>query len=364
MLLTITIFVWSVAFLTDVALVVFWQLAYKNPRPLVRKWPTVDVLIAARNEEDYLPACLQALTQVDYPKDKLTIWVGDDNSTDNTWQIIERFAHMHPFIKGVKITDTNPNINGKAHVLSRLAGHSQATWMFFTDADIQVPDTWIKAMLQGAKAKQASLVTGTSLVQGSSWLAHTQRLEWLNATAMLKLISDLGVPVASMGNNMALKRTAYQAIGGFESLPFSVTEDLELFKAVKKKFTTVNLFNAELLNKSEAQPGLLPLLKQRKRWMRGAFELPWQLLGLLVIQVMYFPAIVVVGIINPPLGLSLWLTKWVTKFTFQQLSAKKIKENISIFHSFATEGFTMFFSMASLLYYFWPGKVAWKGRTY
>lgn len=360
----IAIIIVGSAILIELLLIIFWASNFKSSPTILENYPTVDILIAARNEQDNIAACLNSLVVLDYPKEKITICVGDDASDDNTWQLIEKYAAEHSHIQGFQITKQITRGNGKANVLAQLAHKCQGDWIFITDADIQVPKLWVHTMLASASTKKAELVTGTSLVEGKPWLAKFQRLDWLYATSMLKVISDLGVPVTTMGNNMAIRRKVYEGVGGFENLPFSVTEDLELFKAVQKNHKTINLWSPDVLNKSTPQPSLVGLLKQRKRWMRGAFELPFQLLGILILEAIYLPAILILIFCNPMLGCSLWLLKWVLKYMFGYLSAKKLEENVSIFDSFVAEWYSVFFSLASVLYYFWPGKIAWKGRKY
>jgi cellulose synthase/poly-beta-1,6-N-acetylglucosamine synthase-like glycosyltransferase len=353
----------SIVVLTDLLLIFLWQVNFKEANPILNELPSVDILIAARNEEENIQACIDSLLSLDYPKDKLTIWLGDDDSTDTTWQSIQSYASKHHHIIASQITKQSIIGNGKANVLAQLARKGKGDWIFITDADINVPNNWIKAMLAGAD-KENALITGTSLVVGDSWLATFQRLDWLYATSMLKVISDLDIPVTTMGNNMAITRSAYYEVGGFEGLPFSVTEDLEIFKAVKKKHSTINLFSKEVLNRSTPQQSFMDLLLQRKRWMRGAFELPFELLSILLLQAFYLPAIITLVTINPLVGLLFWLGKWLTKYIFNIIAAKKLEEKVSLFDSFVTECYLMFFSVVSVLYYFWPGKIYWKGRTY
>ncbi len=352
------------AILTQLLLLILWLVNFKASSSSLKLYPTVDVLIAARDEEDNIAACLDSLLALDYPKDKLTIWVGDDASNDATWKLMEEYSLNNSNVNGLQITKQITQGNGKANVLAQLAHKCQGEWIFVTDADIQVPAQWVQSMLAAAEIVKAELVTGTSLVEGKSWLARFQRLDWLYATSMLKVVSDLGVPVTTMGNNMAISRKVYEEIGGFESLPFSVTEDLEIFKAVVKIYKAINLWSPKVLNKSTPQPTLLDLLKQRKRWMRGAFELPFQLLGVLVIEAVYLPSVLILIVLNPILGISFWGLKWILKYMFGVISAKKLKENISIFDSFVAEWYSIVFSMVSILYYFWPSKINWKGREY
>jgi len=354
----------GVAILTETALIFLWLVNFKPSNNHLEKYPSVDILIAARDEEDNIGNCLDSILALNYPEEKLTVWVGDDDSTDNTWKIIHEYASKFSQVSALKITKQITDGNGKANVLAQLAHKCQGDWIFITDADIKVPNDWVKSMLAAAQHEKAELVTGTSLVVGNSWLAKFQRLDWLYATAMLKVVSDFGVPVTTMGNNMAITRKVYKDIGGFESLPFSVTEDLELFKAVVKKHKAINLFSAEVLNESTPQNSIVKLLLQRKRWMRGAFELPIQLLGILLVQAFYLPAIILLTLISPVIGLSFWFIKWILKFAFGVISAKKLSEKVSIFDSFVSKLFTIAFSLASVIYYLWPGKVSWKGRKY
>ncbi len=357
----LVILIVSIAIFIDLLLLFFWTTNFKTYAKKLENYPTVDVLIAARNEEDTIIACLDSLLALDYPKDKLVIWVGDDASTDNTWMLIDEYCSKHVNIQGLQITKNIAQCNGKANVLAQLTNKSKGDWIFITDADIQVPKQWVQAMLVGA---QAELITGTTLIEGNTWLATFQRLDWLYSTAMLKVVSDMGFPVTSLGNNMAYSRKVYNEIGGFENLPFSITEDLELLKGIKKNHKAINMWSGKVLNKSAPIASLGELLQQRKRWMRGAFNIPKQLVAILLVQAFYLPAIIVFIVLNPLVGVSLWLTKWLLKYMFGVIAAKKLEEKVSIFDSFVAEIFSMVFSMVSLVYYFWPSKINWKGRTY
>src|SRR5205085_5931486 len=59
-------------------------------------WPMVTVFIAAHNEEAVIADCIQALLEVDYPRDKLIIVPVNDRSTDRTREIIDDFVQRHP----------------------------------------------------------------------------------------------------------------------------------------------------------------------------------------------------------------------------------------------------------------------------
>jgi glycosyltransferase involved in cell wall biosynthesis len=69
-------------------------------------YPSIWVLVAARNEEANIAACLDALIRQAYPKDKFEIWVGDDGSEDGTAAIIASFEKSHLNIRSLLIKQT------------------------------------------------------------------------------------------------------------------------------------------------------------------------------------------------------------------------------------------------------------------
>ena len=320
-------------------------------------------MIAARNEERNLADCLESLLAVDYPADKFEILIGDDKSDDQTGEIADAYSVRYPQIRAYTIYKQEIDGNGKANVLAQLAKKVKGEFVFITDADIRVPTKWFKAMLLGMR-EDVALVTGTSVVVGTNILAYMQQIDWLFATGMLKVVSDLGIPVTTMGNNMLMRKSVYEEIGGFEALPFSVTEDLELFNHIKEKHKTVNLFNSEVLNESKPEIALNELLAQRKRWMRGAFELPFIMIALLGMQASFIIIVLALLFVNPLFALGVVGLKFAFRYIFVSLVVNKLNDRINIFGSLIFELYTAVFSIVSLIYYFIPGPIEWKGRKY
>lgn len=362
MILTLLI-VACLVLLVDFSLIVLWQTNYKDVKDGITDTPFVSILIAARNEEDNLAHCLESILAVDYPANKFEILIGDDKSEDQTGEVADAFSIRYQQVKSYTIYKQEIEGNGKANVLAQLARKAKGEFLFVTDADIRVPSRWLKSMLLGM-SEGVALVTGTSVVVGANILAYMQQIDWLFATGMLKVVSDLGVPVTTMGNNMLVRKSAYDDIGGYEALPFSVTEDLELFNHIKKKFKTVNLFNPDVLNESKPEKSLYELLAQRKRWMRGAFELPFIMVVLLAMQASFFVIILGLLLLNPLLALGVLGLKFAFRYIFVSMVVNKLNDRINIFGSLIFEFYTSVFSIVSLIYYFIPGPIEWKGRKY
>ncbi len=362
-MLTLLLIISVLVLLVDLSLIILWLVNYKDSTDGITNTPFISILIAARNEEENLADCLESILAVDYPSSKFEVLIGNDNSDDQTGEIADAYAVRYPQVKSFTIYKQKIRGNGKANVLSQLAQQARGSHYFVTDADISVPEHWLKSMLLGMK-EDVALVTGTSVVVGSGLLAYMQQIDWLFATGMLKAISDLGVPVTTMGNNMLVRRDVYEEIGGYETMPFSVTEDLELFNHIKSRYKTVNLFNPGVLNKSKPIKSILELLVQRKRWMRGAFGLPFIMVTLLAMQTTFFLILIALFFLSPILAINVLSAKFLLRFVFVSLVVRKLNDKVNIFGSIIFEFYSSIFSIVSLVYYFFSGPIEWKGRKY
>ncbi len=65
---------------------------------MIDSFPSVSVVIPCLNEEKYIERCLQSIVDVDYPKEKLEVFVCDGISSDGSREIISRMSASYPYI--------------------------------------------------------------------------------------------------------------------------------------------------------------------------------------------------------------------------------------------------------------------------
>ncbi len=106
--------------------------------------PLVDIIIAAKNEERYLNACLSALKAQDYPAERLQIYVVDNNSSDDTVRIARA--------QGVHVL-SEPKCGAAA---ARNLGIEQSCGELigFLDAHCIPEKNWIRVMAEQFKAPE------------------------------------------------------------------------------------------------------------------------------------------------------------------------------------------------------------------
>ena len=350
----------------DLLLLLLVKLNFRKVPNPQGSWPAVTLLIPCRNEEKNLPHLLASMEKLDYPEEKLQLVLGDDGSEDRTRQMLLDWSQGKAFVHVMEIMGGDgERMNGKANALAQMARQASGEYLLFTDADCEVSPTWLKSMVWASMFQKADLVTGVTAIKGNTRMAAMQALDWWLTLGLVKVASDLGSSVTSMGNNMLIRRAAYEAIGGFEGIPFSLTEDFQMAKSLEAKgFRAFHLVSEGNLIFTKAQETLKGRLQQRKRWMAGAMSLPFLWRLLLFFQVVFFPAILLLVFLHPFEGLLLWFFKVIIQASFIYCFARKTAEKLNLLDLLAFEIYYLLTAWSTIVYYFWPSKTVWKGRKY
>lgn len=348
------------------------RLSTQLPMPLVK----VTIMVAARNEEANILRCLQALDKLNYPTTHLQILIGNDQSTDSTEEIVREFIADKPHFELLNIV-VNPvygeknlgQTQGKANVLAQLAQAAQGDWWLITDADIAVPVHWVETMLaarQNNKSdKPVGIVTGFTLVQGNTLFAKMQAIDWAYSLGLIKVWSDQNIPVTAMGNNLGISPEAYRKTGGYENIPFSITEDFALFRAiVKQGYGFRNVVDVNVTAFSQPLLTLKDWLHQRKRWMSGALQAPWFLSVFFALHGAFWVLVALLAFSSPVWAAGIGLAKLLSQSLFIGNVLKRVKQAQLIRYLLLFELYHVTFTWFMLVFYLLPVKVKWKGRRY
>lgn len=240
------------------------------PRLPEEQLPALSIVVAARDEEHDIEACLRQLQAQCYPADRLQIIVANDASSDRTAEIARRLAAEDPRICVLDVPQKGP-LSGKACALHHAFAHADGEIFLTTDADCRPAPEWARHYAEHFADEKLGLLAGITVVTDGSLFAEIQRADWYLLLGYAAASSLLGQTVTGMGNNMALRREAYEMTGGYPELPESVTEDYELVRGVRERTD----FEARLaplpglVNRTQPVPTLSAFVRQRKRWARG-----------------------------------------------------------------------------------------------
>jgi chlorobactene glucosyltransferase len=200
--------------------------------------PFISVLIPARDEEANIGVCLESLQKQDYPN--FEILVLDDNSSDNTANIVARLAAKDDRIWLIKGEPLPEGWAGKPFACYQLAERSRGSWLLFVDADTIHAPHMLRSVLALALGLKSSLLSGfprqlaTSLPQKVavpilyfvilSWLP----LWWLQRSKDLK-------PSLAIGQFLLFPKEEYWRIGGHQAVKSRILEDVWLGVEVNRR---------------------------------------------------------------------------------------------------------------------------------
>jgi cellulose synthase/poly-beta-1,6-N-acetylglucosamine synthase-like glycosyltransferase len=237
--------------------------------------PTVSVVVSARNEGQRLRGCLSSLVSLTYPQELLQIVVINDRSTDDTGAIVREFAEKHINVLLVEGRPPHDHLQGKANALA--LGIEQATGeiLLFTDADCIVPAGWVEETVKYYAREEIGIVAGFTRVRASTWFQAMQTLDWFALFSVAAATARMGFPATAVGNNLSVRRKAYDAVGGYRGVPFSVTEDYALVHAIATRTRYRVVFPMDPGQLVETEPCLTvrDLFHQKKRWFTGGRDM-------------------------------------------------------------------------------------------
>jgi cellulose synthase/poly-beta-1,6-N-acetylglucosamine synthase-like glycosyltransferase len=326
--------------------------------------PFISILIAARNEERNILYCLTSLCGLNYPKDKYEILVGNDGSEDHTEHFVRDFIKEKSSFALYNITEEVGLAKGKANVLAQLARKAKGEYLLITDADTEVQPDWPRTLVSQADEK-TGIVSGVTVVRSGGLIDDMQQTDWLSFMAHMQGFENLGKSATAVGNNMLVSRKAYDETGGYENIPFSVTEDYKLFQYIRELgWKTKNVALSACVNYSRGLGTFNKVIRQRLRWLTGARELPAFWWFIFTVYALFWPAVTVVALHNWVLALQLIGIKVVLQWLYLILFGLRLKLTGISFRIPEYEVYSILITAACTLAFLMRRPVNWKGRKY
>ena len=240
--------------------------------------PTVTVIIAARNEERNITHLLTFLVNQSYPIELYEVIVANDGSSDGTAKVVEQFSKKWENIKLINIQDRENVISPKKNALSRAIENSSGEIIVSTDADCVVGKHWLKSMV--SCVDDNDMVVGLSRTKIADWkkAGLLQKFEHFDFLAMLAAAAGAissGKYFSCSGQNIAYRKEAFIAVGGFEQIKHLISgDDVNLMQLFRKAGRKVKFaYSSHSFVYTKPVKNWSELLSQRSRWTSN---MKWQ----------------------------------------------------------------------------------------
>jgi chlorobactene glucosyltransferase len=373
--LTYDLIIHLIIFQGIILVIILWnmrltRLIRKDPLPDLP--PSVSILVPARDEEDNIRACIESLLVQEYPD--YEVLALDDQSTDQTSDILHEIAHQHPRLK---ILDGQPNPAGhpgKNWACTQLARQARGDILFFTDADTVHEPLTLATAVAGMEANKADLLTGYPRQIVKTW---GERLlvpffSWIIlAFFPLGLAYRLKSPIFTnaVGQMILIKSDVYRSIGGHEAVNSSIVDDLSLARRIHQSGYRWRVIHAADLITCRMYRTSRQALEGFSKNLFAAFEfrlLPFLFsfawLGLMFLEPLVLAFLIGIGIsLQTPLWilvLCIFLSLLIWLISYWNLG---LPLWLALIYpaTVLTNGFTALRSLWLSL----TGNLVWKGRT-
>ncbi len=329
------------------------------------KLPTASVIVAARNEEENIFECIASLAELEYPEGKLEVIIVDDDSTDKTYSIVSDFIKDKNNFKLIKPTEQIAEMPGKANALANGIKNSTGEIILTTDADCVVPKTWAETLASYFKDNVA-FVGGFTTQKNSKTFEGMQALDFVYLLTVAAGTINYGIPVSCIGNNMSFTRKAYDEIGGYAAIPFSVTEDLALIQKIHalKKYKTIYPLDKGALVVSKPLESVKSIYRQKKRWGVGGLKTDFA--GFLIMATGFLTNLFTVLslLFYSPVILEILFFKLISDYLLLYSSNKKLGLSTKLSDYAAFEIYYTIYVIILPIVVAVTRKVDWKGRKY
>jgi cellulose synthase/poly-beta-1,6-N-acetylglucosamine synthase-like glycosyltransferase len=183
----------------------------------------ISVVVPALNEERYIESCLLSLKNQSYKP--YEIIVCDGNSEDKTRQIAKKYADK-------VIIEKRRSAAAERQKGAEIANGEIIT---FIDSDTIAEKDWLKKIANAFKQVNADEKKRVVAVYGRVLMRDGSKIDKILShlfTPYVKFTDLIGKPAVA-GMNMAVRKDAFQKIGGF-NLNLKTAEDIDLFNRIKK----------------------------------------------------------------------------------------------------------------------------------
>jgi cellulose synthase/poly-beta-1,6-N-acetylglucosamine synthase-like glycosyltransferase len=199
-------------------------------------WPSVSVVMAARDEADGVGEAVRSRLVDDYPD--LQVILVDDRSTDGTGEAALAAAAGDSRFTLVRVDELPDGWLGKVHAMRQGVEQASGEWLLMSDGDVVVePGTLRKAIAHcehngvDLLAMVPSFIAGSFLIDGV-WVVFMRGLIVMGDPAKVR---DHRSRVAlGAGAYNLVRRSAYEATEGFEHLRMETGDDVALASMVKR----------------------------------------------------------------------------------------------------------------------------------
>lgn len=233
----------------------------------------VSIIVPAHNEALMIRKTLASLLAFDYPQDRYEIVVINDNSNDNSAEILAEIQQEYSGRNlNVIHTDSSNGGKGKSNALNIALEHISGSLISIYDADNTPEPDALRILVETLMAdEKLGAVAGMIRTRNktATLLTRCINIETLSAQCMNQAGRHQYFRLSMLpGTNYVIRRSIVEELGGWDT--DALTEDTDLTYRMYRKGYHIRFMPLAVSWEQEPQK-LGAWFKQRARWVRGNF---------------------------------------------------------------------------------------------
>ncbi len=185
------------------------QLRFPKIEP--QSLPIISILVAAFNEEEIIAEKIESIYQSKYDIKKFELFIGSDNSTDQTNQIVQTYADKYPNLTFVPYSERR----GKQNVINDLFQLSTGSILILTDANVIFDSNTLEEIARPFADKNIGLVDTNMINKGLKieGISHQEKA-YISREVLIKHDESVvwGSMMGPFGGCYAIRREDYSQV--------------------------------------------------------------------------------------------------------------------------------------------------------
>lgn len=266
--------IWAILFINIILAIggyIYYLKSLKFKDERLDEYPFVSILVPAHNEGKVIGKTVESLLSLDYPRDKMELIVINDNSSDDSKDILQSIKDRYQRYNFTIInTDNITGGKGKSNALNIGYQKSKGDFIAIYDADNTPERTALRYLIQTiVKDESLGAVIGKFRTRNKHKNILTKFInietlsfQWIAQAGRKQLLGLCTIP----GTNFVLRRTTIEKLGGWDTK--AIAEDTEISFRIYKMGQRITYVPQSVTWEQEPET-INVWLKQRTRWVKG-----------------------------------------------------------------------------------------------
>ena len=326
------------------------------------------IIVPFRNEESNVLELLNSVAGLDYPKNLYEIVVINDDSTDNSVSIFEKWVLENPAIQSRLCQNIRKSNSPKKDAIATAVIKIQDNWIITTDADCVVNKNWLLAfdnLIQNSIFEM--IAAPVSILNKKGFLNYFQFIDLLSLQGTTIGTFGLKKPFMCNGANFAYTKKLFLELNGFEGNDkIASGDDVFLLQKALKFYPNkvAYLKNKDAIVFTKPEKNWSKLFTQRVRWASKTDSYDGFFEKFLAVIVLLTNLAIIIGIfiLNNKFLIGIFLIKFVIDLILLIKTNRFISDQKFLFPIIS--GLFYPFFCVSVAFYSFFGGFEWKNRKF